>query len=625
MKSGSKVAFKKLNFKTLFEAVPGLYLVLTPDLHVVAGSDSYLNATKTLRKQVMGRYLFDVFPDNPEDRNATGVSNLRASLLRVLEFQKPDVMAVQKYDIQRPSYEGGGYEERYWNPINSPVFDNEGHVAYIIHRVEDVTDFIRMKQSRTNQEKITEDLKAQAEKTEAEIYVRAQELQNLNEQLRQSNISLARKERELSQARNILQAELATGQKDLLTLANELALRKKELQKTMDEMRLAKDEALRASQVKSQFLANMSHEIRTPLGIILGFTDLLREPSLSRTERDDFLNRIHASGQHLLELISEILDLTKIESGHVDIEYSPMNVSQLLEEIRSLLEPLAKEKGLAFKVAQGAELPLVFKSDHTKIRQILINLVSNAIKFCSHGSVELRTEIDITHGSPEISFLIQDSGPGIEKSYSRRLFEEFSQADNSMTRPHGGSGLGLALSRKLARILGGDVELVHTDSHGTTFRARFPLSLSEETQPLIAKSTQENVHLEKVRILAVDDVPANLELVKRILEKAGAVVETAANGAEGMEKALAAPFDLILMDIQMPQMNGYEAIAHLREKGYVKPIIALTAHALKEDREKCMESGCNDYLSKPIMQPVLLQAIRKNLSDFSTPEAALLH
>lgn len=319
MKSGDREDLEKLDFRTLFESAPGLYLVLTPDLKIVAVSNGYLEATMTKRDLILGRGLFEIFPDNPNDPTATGVSNLHASLLRVLQFKKPDAMAVPKYDIQRPASKGGGFEERYWSPMNSPVFGSQGQVAYIIHRVEDVTEFVRLKQSRLDQEKITAGLKARAEKIEAEVYIRAQDLQKMTRQLLDTNASLAAKEKELCQARDVLQTEFASGQKDLLTLASELTLRKQELQKAIDEMRAAKDEALRASKVKSQFLANMSHEIRTPLGIILGFTDLLRDPSLSHLEREDFITRIRGSGQHLLDLLSEILDLTKIEAGHIDL------------------------------------------------------------------------------------------------------------------------------------------------------------------------------------------------------------------------------------------------------------------------------------------------------------------
>jgi signal transduction histidine kinase/ActR/RegA family two-component response regulator len=591
------------DFRTLFESAPGLYLVLTPTFRIVAVSDDYLNATMTKRNEILGRGLFEVFPDNPDDLQATGVNNLRASLLRVLEYRKPDAMAVQKYDIRRPESEGGGFEERYWSPINSPVIGNHGEVAYIIHRVEDVTEFIRLKQS---QAQLNNELRERAEQSEAEIFQRAKEIQEINQQLRVSNASLAKKEKELTETRDVLQKELVTGQQDLVTLAH--------------EMKAAKDEALRASQVKSQFLANMSHEIRTPLGIILGFTELLQDPSLSRFERENFLSRIRHSGQHLLSLLSEILDLTKIEAGHMDIEFTEISPADLLGEVVASLEPSATAKGLKLKVSIEQNLPRTLRSDQTKIRQILLNLISNAIKFCQNGSILVSAKSEGEGTDRKLKFVVEDCGPGIAPEYLGHLFEEFSQADISMTRTYGGSGLGLALSRKLARALGGDLILEKTGSQGSTFAVTLPWEEATKKSNLVsfkAKEQKENLSLSDRRVLLIDDSTDNLVLTKRILEKAGAIVETAMNGIEGVAKALTGNHDMILMDIQMPKMNGYDATAELRAKGYTKPIIALTAHAMKEDREKCLQSGCNDYLTKPVIAPTLIQTIEKTLSAAS--------
>lgn len=599
------------DFQAFFECAPGLYLVLSPTFKIVAVSEAYLKGTMTQRSRILGRNIFEVFPDNPNDPQATGVRNLHASLSRVVRFKKPDAMAAQKYDIRRPESEGGGFEERYWSPVNSPILDANGEVSYVIHRVEDITEFVKLKQSKAAQQKLTKDLKARAERTEAEIYARAQEIHKMNQQLLESNEALALKERELSRARDVLQNEVASSQQDLLILANELTLQKHELQRTVDELQLAKDEALRASRVKSQFLANMSHEIRTPLGIILGFADLLRDQSLSSQERQNFIARIRNSGQHLLELLSEILDLTKIESGHLEVEMSDVAVDELIYDVKTLFDESAREKGINLLVTMPKEWQGSVRTDRTKLRQILINLVSNAIKFCAHGDVHLICEVDQNDSSGEIRFIIKDSGFGIEPSYQPRLFEEFSQADPSMTRSHGGSGLGLALSRKLARTLGGEVELLRTGPEGSTFCARFPLGPPANVLEFNAKRVEECEGLKQVRVLLVDDAPDNLALMQYLLEREGATVTTAANGAEGYDKAIHGDFSIVLMDIQMPKMNGYEATAKLRLNGYTKPIIAVTAHALKEDREQCLAVGCNDYLAKPIVATQLVRTIHQ--------------
>lgn len=553
------------SFKLLFESAPGMYLVLTPELKIAAVSDAYLSATMTKREEIVSRHIFDVFPDNPDDPNATGVVNLRNSLNRVIRHREPDVMAVQKYDIRRPENEGGGFEERYWSPMNTPVLNESGQLLYITHRVEDVTDYVRLKQSDTAKIKANEELKSRAEKYETEILLRSAELHRVQR---------------------------------------------------------AKDEALAASQIKTRFLANMSHEIRTPLGIIVGFTELLLDPGLTSAERSDFVTRIRNSGQHLLGLVSEILDLTKIEAGHLDIESADIDTNFFIQELLSFVEPLAHKNNLAIQLVGAEELPRSFRSDQTKVRQILLNLLSNSIKFCSRGTIELKIEATMLKNEKAIKFQVNDCGPGMPREYLAHLFEEFSQADSSMTRKHGGSGLGLALSRKLARALGGDLQLDSTNQLGTIFSLTLPLSTVEPARSnkivnlmptLLDKPKETKAVLTGIKILLVDDAPDNLVLVKCILAKAGASVETATDGVEGILKATSANFDLIVMDIQMPRLNGYEATARLREMDYKQPIIALTAHALKEDREKCLQAGCSSYLSKPVISQTLIGTIQELL------------
>src|SRR5882762_7727999 len=257
------------DFQALFQSAPGLYLVLAPDLAILAVTDAYLHATMTKREDILGCGIFDVFPDNPDDPAATGVRNLRTSLQRVLQNKTSDAMAVQKYDIRKPEAEGGSFEERYWSPVNSPVLGPNGEVLYIIHRVEDVTGFIRLKQQGLAQEKIAEELRTHAGQMEAEVYQRAAEVQE------------------------------ATNQ----------------------ELLCAKEEAERGSRFKDQFLSTMSHELRTPLNAVLGFSDLLADeaygPLNDRQRR--YVEHIHTGGKHLLTLISDILDLSKIEAGRMEL------------------------------------------------------------------------------------------------------------------------------------------------------------------------------------------------------------------------------------------------------------------------------------------------------------------
>src|SRR4029077_2914467 len=263
------------DFQVLFESAPGLYLVLTSQLNIVAVSDAYLRATMTKREQILGRGIFEVFPENPADPSATGMGNLRTSVERVLQDKTPNTMAVQKYDIRKPESEGGGFEERYWSPVNSPVLGSAKEVAYIIHRVEDVTEFVRLKQQGIEQEKLKKELQTHAGQMEAEVYLRASEVQEANR---------------------------------LLAAANQELLR-------------AKEEAERGSNFKDQFLSTMSHELRTPLNAVLGFSDLLADPRygpLNEKQRR-YIDHIHTGGKHLLSLISDILDLSKIEAGRMEL------------------------------------------------------------------------------------------------------------------------------------------------------------------------------------------------------------------------------------------------------------------------------------------------------------------
>jgi signal transduction histidine kinase/ActR/RegA family two-component response regulator len=542
------------DFKILFESLPGSYLVLDPGLNIAAVSDAYLVTTFTDRNEILNRNFFEIFQDNPEDSKTNAVSNARASLNQVMETKKPNTVMIEKYDLRKPGLSSREFKEKNWSVINTPILNSLGEVLLILVKVE--------------------------------VSLQAQEIQEVT--------------RQLAEARG------------------ELTVRRQDLENAIENMRVAKDEALRASQVKSQFLANMSHEIRTPLGIILGFTELLLDPALSARERDGYISRIRSSGQHLLGLLSEILDLTKIESGRLSVERSYFPMMPFLKEIVAFMSPSTRKKGLRLHLKTSSDVPDLLFTDQTKLRQILLNLISNAVKFCENGSITLKVSCDAA--TKNVVFSVVDCGHGIQPDYVSHLFEQFSQADSSMTRKHGGSGLGLALSRKLAQALGGDITLTETGVKGSTFTLNIPDSNVGQNRnsklgsnhTLNGKIPQPNADaLRKMNILLVDDAPDNLALVKRILEKAGAKVETASNGLEGVSKALDNNFDIVLMDIQMPKLNGYEATTRLREKGYSKPIIALTAHAMKEDQKKCLLSGCNDYLAKPVVGPLLVNAIRQ--------------
>lgn len=371
-----------------------------------------------------------------------------------------------------------------------------------------------------------------------------------------------------------------------------------------------KDEAERANEAKSSFLANMSHEIRTPLGAIMGFVGLLQDPELSQKEISNYLSIIDRNSIHLLRIIDDILDLAKVESGKMTIEKIRFSLTEFLTEFSSIMGFKAHESGISFEFTAETLLPEFVISDPTRLRQILSNMVGNAIKFTEKGQVDLT----VVFNNNILRFKVRDTGRGISPEQRPKLFQIFSQADSSTTRKFGGSGLGLVLARKISQALGGDFNLIESEiGKGSTFEASIPVETPEQTNfiPLkkieisqAAKTAQ--IDLKGFKILVVEDSPDNQTLIQMILTKTGAQIALANDGLEGVKSALANHYDVILMDIQMPKMDGHEAVHTLRAKGYTGPIVALTAHAMKEERERTIQSGFSHFLTKPINRKQLL-------------------
>ncbi len=394
-----------------------------------------------------------------------------------------------------------------------------------------------------------------------------------------------------------------------------------QLEENKIELRKSKDDAEAASRAKSDFLANMSHEIRTPMNAILGFTEVLKRGySKSEEERKKHLNTIHSSGKHLLELINDVLDLSKVEAGRLDIEHIRFAPHTLIQEVVKVLAVKAQEKAIYLTFEIDGPIPETILSDPTRLRQIVTNLIGNALKFTKEGGVRVVLRLTTASEPPRIEIDITDTGMGMAADKLDSIFEPFVQADSSVTRQFGGTGLGLAISRKFARAMGGDTTVRSEPGKGSTFTVTIDpgsldgiklLQAGEIMETLESASTAPQIRwrFDAAKILVVDDGVENRELVKLVLEEAGLRVDEAENGQIGVEKALNGDYALILMDIQMPVMDGYTATSHLREQGITIPIFALTANAMKGFEHKVEAAGFSGYLTKPVDVDILMQTL----------------
>lgn len=579
------------DFRALFESAPGLYLVLKPDFTIVAVSAAYLAATMTRREDILGRGIFEVFPDNPDDPAATGVRNLKASLERVRDTSRPDTMAVQKYDIRRPESEGGGFEERHWSPVNSPVFaPGTRELTYIIHRVEDVTEFVRLKQQGIEQSRVTEALRTRTEQMEGEIFLRAQQLQEANRQLREANARL-------------------------------------------DQL----------DQMKTQFFANVSHELRTPLALIIGLADRLAN-SAERTpdERCD-LGIVARNARILLGHVNDLLDVSKLAAGEMRVDYAELDLAALVRLVAGQFDVIAQDKrvGYTLDVPESVQA----QADPEKLQRVLLNLLSNAFKFTpAGGAIRCSLRADVAQAVLEVA----DSGPGIAPEQRAVVFERFRQLESGDTRRFGGTGLGLAIARDFAELHNGSIGIEEAPEGGTLFIVRVPLRAPPgrplrsvpwqrllRADALTRKSESEEradtttafmatARHDAPLVLVVED---NREMNRFLCEGLGGEFRTLAafDGREALRQALEAKPDLILTDVMMPEWSGEALVRAVREHHEldITPIVLLTAKADEALRVRLLQSGAQDYLTKPFSMPELLARVRNLTSAKHSREAAL--
>jgi signal transduction histidine kinase len=409
-----------------------------------------------------------------------------------------------------------------------------------------------------------------------------------------------------------------SGRHTLLDMHTLLTAQCSELAVANERLAEAHRESGAANRAKTDFLANMSHEIRTPMTAILGYAEVLQDSALDSAQRAAAARTIRRSGEHLLSLLNDVLDLSKIEAGRFSVDPADHDPGALLRETVELFRARAGEKGVELVLSIEGGLPPLIRSDPTRLRQILSNLIGNAIKFTAAGGVYITARLNRSAGpAPADAVLevgVKDTGIGIGAGSIENLFQPFVQADTSMSRRFGGTGLGLTISRRLARMMGGDIVVTSAEGRGSLFVVTVSAGLdrvaAQPVEPVVAAASPGAPGRIAANVLLADDGVDNQRLFAFHLTGAGAAIDIASDGAEAVAMASVpgARYDLILMDMQMPGVDGYQATRTLRQRGYAGPILALTAHAMAADRERAITAGCDGYLTKPITREALIAA-----------------
>ncbi|HUI55726.1 MAG TPA: ATP-binding protein [Bryobacteraceae bacterium] len=607
------------DFHSLFESAPGLYLVLTPDLRIVAVTDGYLRATMTTREGILGRYLFDVFPDNPADPSATGVNNLRASLERVRANRAADVMAIQKYDIRRPEPEGSIFEERYWSPINSPVFGRAGGIEYIIHRVEDVTEFVRLKQRGMQQDEATGALRRQAEQMEAEIYARAQELVEANRQLLSANVALNHLYRQIADLTRQADRDLRVGMswhdpaeplsdsvapEEMLARVGRLIRARNQLEEQLRQAQ--KMEAV------GRLAGGIAHDFNNLLTVILGYSAILRE-ELQAGQALESVDEIEKAAARAASLTGQLLAFSRKQVMQLRV----LDLNSIVAGMKSMLQRLIGED-ISLKTELDPELAKV-KADGGQIEQVLMNLAVNARDAMPDGGTLLIATRNVRPDAATamrparvseglVSLRVTDTGQGMDQETQKRIFEPF-----FTTKAVGkGTGLGLATSYGIVEQCGGTIAVESEVGRGTTITILLPATVEEASEPQEPSASGMGASLGT--ILVVEDEASLRKLVCSALKGAAYQLLEAAGGREGLELARSFPgrIDLLLTDVVMPEINGPRLAELLRKDRPDLITLFMSGYDQNLIGQNLMSEAVH-FLPKPFTTKVLLEKTRNVL------------
>ena len=533
----------------MFESAPGLYLVLAPDLTIVAASDDYLRFAGTGREKIVGRKIPSIFPDNPENPAARDVLNLAASLQEVLSSGAPDTMALQRHDIRRPEPEGGGLEERCRRLVNTPVFAPDGTLAFIIHRVEDVTETVHLQEAACKREKLAEELRGRAERLES--------LEGLYEKTRE-----------------------------------------------LDHL-------------KTDFFANVSQEFRTALKLILALVEYARAQGDGTLEGQD-LRAVQFNSLRLLKLANSLVDLARIEGGRIELALEPTNLSGLTEQLVESFRPMIEKGGLEL-ILDCPPLPDAVYVDRAIWEQIVVNLVSNALKFTFEGSIAVSMECH----SGNAVVLFRDTGTGIPANELPRIFERYHRIPGARSRTYEGAGIGLALVHELVRQHGGTIDAWSEVGRGTTFRVSLPMGWrsiadSEAAHHDTPVSTEVIASMERLKarkhVLIVDDNPNTRGYLSGLLSPHFRVT-VAEDGSAALAAVRMDRPDLIVSDVIMPVIDGFTLVRNLRKNSETAaiPIILHSAGGGEDDCVTGIEAGADDYIAKSVTPQELLARVKTQL------------